>query len=155
MKGSTKSEALKEFTKKVIETIAYHPNEVEAKLKELYSQYVAEIMNVQNIKRWSARKTLSSTMLESDRTNELRVLEALKGSDYREGDRFYTFFRSDDTQCLAENFDGDYNKPRLLKNLFDTISIFDTVIPVKEWFINYSLKRNYKLLDNSSTTKVS
>lgn len=155
LKGSTKSEALKEFTKKVIETIAYHPNEVEAKLKELYSQYVAEIMNVQNIKRWSARKTLSSTMLESDRTNETKMLEAIKGSDYREGDRFYIYYKTDDSVSLAENFDGDYNKPRLLKNLRDTIEIFSTVIPTKEWFINYSLKRNYKLLDNSDTTKVS
>lgn len=158
LKGSTKSEALKEFTKKIIETIAYSENReiMNTELDRLYSQYVGEVMNVQDIKRWSARKTLSSTMQNSTRTNETKVMSAIEGSNYREGDRFFVYYKSDDSVCLAENFDGDYNKPRLLKNIWDTVSIFDTVLPVKDMFNNYSLKKNFqKLLDNSTESRLS
>lgn len=116
------------------------------RLQELYNNYVSEIMDIKEIKPWCSRKTLSSTMLESDRANETKVIEAIKGTDYREGDRFFTFYKSDDTICLAENFNGDYNKKRLLKNLYDTITIFDTVLPVKSLFPNHSLVRNFKIL---------
>lgn len=148
LKASTKSQALKDFTNDIIKIMVYTEKveDIEIKLKEIYDIYVEEVMNIKDIKRWSARKTLSSTMQKSERTNETKVLDAIKGSNYREGDRFYTFYKSDDSQCLAENFNGDYNKSRLLKNLFDTISIFDTVLPVKELFPNHSLKRNFKLL---------
>lgn len=148
LKATTKSQALKDFTNDVIKTMVHTENvdEIPVKLQEVYNKYVEEAMTVTDIKRWSARKTLSSTMQESTRTNETKVLEAIKGSNYREGDRFYTFYRSDDSLCLAENFDGDYNRTRLLKNLYDTITIFDTVLDVKKLFINHSLKKNYKVL---------
>jgi DNA polymerase elongation subunit (family B) len=156
LKGSTRPEAIKEFIKKTIDTMVYTENveQVNPKLQEVYDQYVQEAMNVDNIKRWSARKTLSSTMLASERANETKVIEAIKGSDYREGDRFFTYYKDDDSLGLSENFDGNYNKKRLLKNLHDTISIFDTVLPVKDLFKNYSLVKNYKSLDNPAPDKV-
>ncbi len=148
LKATTKSQALKDFTNDIIKTMVYTENvdEIPAKLQEVYAHYVEEAMNVKDIKRWSARKTLSSTMQESERTNETKVMDALKGSDYREGDRFFVYYKSDDTISLAERFDGDYNKSRLLKNLYDTISIFDTVLEVKKLFPNHSLKKNFKVL---------
>jgi DNA polymerase, archaea type len=158
LKGSTKAAALKEFTRKTIELMAYSETKEERELglKRLYADYVSEIINITEIKRWSARKTLSSTMINSTRTNETKVIEAIKGSNYREGDRFFVFYKEDDSLCLAENFDGNYNKSRLLKNLYDTITIFDTVLPVKELFTNYSLKKNFqKLVDNHAESKVS
>lgn len=120
-------------------------------LQELYQKYITKIMNietVEDIKEFSARKTLSSTMLESERTNETKVIDALKGSNYTEGDRFYVYYKPDDSLSLAENFDGEYNRVRLFRNLFDTISVLDTVLPVKELFPNYALKKNQKLLEN-------
>lgn len=157
LKASQKSEALKEMTKRFIETMAYTENrdEMLEKLKVLYDSYVAEAMEVTEIKRWSARKTLSSTMQESDRTNETRVVEAIKGTDYREGDRFHVFKMPDESLKLAEHFDGTYDKAHLLKNLFDTVKIFNTILPVKEMFPNHSLKKNYKiLLDKYTESKV-
>ncbi len=151
LKGSTKSEALKEFTKKIIDTMVYTEtvDEINPSLQKTYTDYVGEIMNVTEIKRWSARKTLSSTMLKSTRANETKVIDAIKGSDYREGDRFHTFYLPDESLCLSENFNGVYNKSRLLENIYDTVKIFGNVLPIKELFPNYSLKKNYKLLDNS------
>lgn len=150
LKGSTKSPALKEYTKKLIETLVFTPDTKEAhtKLVDLYNQYMVEICSIktaEDMKRWAVRKTYSAKIDESERTTEAKILAALQGSDYREGDRFYTFFKSDDSQCLVERFDGDYNKKRLLKNLYDTTMIFDTVLPA-ELFKNYSLVKNACLL---------
>jgi hypothetical protein len=86
-------------------------------------------------------------MLTSTRLNETKVMDALKGSNYTEGDRFFTFFKEDDTLCLVENFDGNYNKDRLYKSIHDTVSVFDTVLDVKTLFPNYALKKNKKLLE--------
>lgn len=156
LKGSSRPEAIKEFMKRTIDTMVYTPvDQVNSELQNLYSQYIDEAMNVYDIKRWSARKTLSSTMLVSERKNETSVIDAIKGSDYREGDRFWVYRKPDDTLCLAENFDGVYDKKQLLKNMWNTVEIFDTVLPVKELFKNYSLVKNYKLLDNPAESKVS
>jgi DNA polymerase elongation subunit (family B) len=155
LKASTKSEAMKEFTRRIIETLAYKPDSAHEELKKLYTEFVDEAMNITNIKRWSSRKTLSETMIKSTRKNETKVIDAIKGSDYREGDRFFVFPKADDTLCLCENFTGDYDKVHMLQNIWDTVSIFDTILPVKELFTNFSLKKNYKLLDNQQTSKVS
>lgn len=142
LKASTKSEALKEFINGTISDLLHLKTNEE--IQNNYNTYVQEIKNVDNIKRWSSRKTLSSTMMESERANETKVIDAIKGSNYKEGDRFFTFYKNDDSLCLAENFDGDYNRKRLFKQLYDTASIFDTVLPTKELFTNYSLVKNYK-----------
>jgi DNA polymerase elongation subunit (family B) len=148
LKGSTRPEAIKELIKTFIETMAYTEDrdEMQAKLQEIYCKYVEEAMNVTDIKRWSARKTLSSTMQESERKNETKVIDAIKGTDYREGDRFFVFRMPDESLRLAEHFDGVYDKPSLLKNIFNTAEIFDTVLPVKTLFPNHSLKKQFAKL---------
>ncbi len=144
LKDPKKSPALKEFINKMIDCLLFD----KTNYQEIYHSYVKEILNVTDIKRWASRKTLSSTMQESDRTNETRILDALEGSNYVEGDRFYTFFKSENEICLVENFIGEYDKSRLLKSLYNTASIFSTVLPTKELFINYSLKTKQKLLQD-------
>jgi DNA polymerase elongation subunit (family B) len=148
LKGSTRPEAIKELIKKFIETMAYIENReaMMEELQSLYNKYVAEAMTVTEIKRWSARKTLSSTMVESDRKNETRVMDAIKGSNYREGDRFHVYKLPDESLKLSEHFDGVYDKSHLLKNLYNTVEIFSYVLPVKTLFPNYSLKKNFKIL---------
>jgi DNA polymerase I len=145
IKASTKSAALKELITNVMKCLLYDASH--DKIKELYNSYVAEIKKIKDIKRWAARKTLSSTMQESERTNETKVMDAIKGSNYQEGDRFWVYYKPDDSLGLVENFDGEYNSTRLYKNLYDTIKIFETVIPVKELCVNYSLKKNQKLTE--------
>lgn len=146
IKASTKCPALKEYIKQVVDDLLYlKPIE---EMQQTYTNLVKEANFVDNITRWSSRKTLSSTMKESTRANETKVIDALKGSNYTEGDRFYTFFLNNDNLCLVENFTGDYNKIRLFKSIHDTVSIFETVLDVKTLFPNYALKRNQKLLEN-------
>jgi DNA polymerase elongation subunit (family B) len=147
LKASTRSTATKEFIKAVIDILVYTDNELDMheKLKKLYWDYVLEINDVKDITRFAARKTLSSKMEESERANETKVMDAIKGTDIKEGDRFHVFYKNDDTLSLVQNFNGDYNKIRLFKNLHDTIMIFGFVIP-QELFVNYALKKNQALL---------
>lgn len=157
LKGSTRPEAVKEMIKNFVEIMAYTENrdEIMDKLQRTYETFVYEAMNVQNIKRWSARKTLSSKMQESDRANETKVIDAIKGTDYREGDRFWVFKMPDESLKLAEHFDGTYDKTHLLKNLYNTVEIFSYVLPIKTLFPNYSLKKNFKnLLDKYPSSQV-
>jgi hypothetical protein len=146
IKASTKSPALKEFIKSILNCLLYEASHTQ--IREIYQSYAAEIKNITDIKRWAARKTLSSTMQESKRTNETKVMDALEGTDYQEGDRFWVYYKPDNTLGLVENFDGNYNSIRLYKNLYDTIKIFETVIPVKELCLNYSLKKNQQLTES-------
>jgi DNA polymerase elongation subunit (family B) len=151
LKAKTKAPALQELIQKTIEAMCYNntKEEVYDALKDLYNGYIKEANSIDSssIRRWSIRKTFSSTMKESERTNETKAMDALAGSKYVEGDRFHCFYLPDDSLCLTENFTGEYNRERLYKNIFDTISVFDTVLPVKELFLNYSLKKNLKLVD--------
>jgi DNA polymerase elongation subunit (family B) len=147
LKGSTKCEKLKTYMKQIVDIMVFSDLEqVNPDLKSLYSQYVSEIINITEMKPWSARKTLSSTLFASTRKNETRVVDALVGSDYREGDRCFMFRMPDESLKLAEHFKGEYCKESLLGNLWDTTCVFDTVIPVKDLFLNYSLKKHYKTL---------
>jgi DNA polymerase elongation subunit (family B) len=149
LKATTKCKALQEFLKKVFDVFVYTPEiaDISTNIQTIYNEYVHEIMTMPDISRWAARKTISSTMMESERPNETKVMDALEGSDYTEGDRVYVIYKSDDSLCLVENFDGDYNRKRLLKNLFDTVKVCDTILPVKELFPNYALVKNFSILE--------
>lgn len=141
LKDSKKEIAVKDFMKDVIYAIIHNTNNFE----EIYKKYILEAMNVTDIKRWSSKKTVTAKVFSSERKNETKIKDALNGSEYVEGDKVYLVFKNDDTLCLAENFDGDYNKNRLLKKLYDTSKVFNTILP-ENTFINYTLKRNEKKL---------
>lgn len=145
IKAKTKCPALQEFINKIIDLLVYD-KDINLKLMDLYKTYVREIVAIKDIKRWSARKTISERTLNSERTNESRIRDALKDTEYVEGDRAYFFFKDKDTLELVERFDGVYDKKRLLKNLYDTVWVFESVIDCELLFANYALKKHEKLL---------
>ena len=146
LKASTKCPALKELIKSIIDYLVYNDTIDNQALTKIYESYVKEATNVKDIKRWATRKTISDKVLESDRTNEAKVREAIAGTEIVEGDRCYVYYKEDSSLSLVENFDGNYNKTRLLKNVYDTAQIFDTVLDCDVLFLNYSLKRNQQKL---------
>lgn len=143
LKASTKEPALKEFIKAVIDSLLNDRDDFET----LYKKYALEAVNVKDIKRWASRKTISERVMKSERTNESKVRDAIAGEEVSEGDRKYFFYLPDDSLELAENFKGEYNKERLLKKLHDTSKIFSTILPTKDLFPNYTLKKNKALLE--------
>lgn len=145
IKASTKEPALKEFIQRIIDSMLNDKNNY----TEVYKDYVNEILNMKDIKRWASRKTITDKVLNAKRTNEQKVLDAINNSEYTEGDRIYTFFREDGTLELVENFKGNYSKDKLLEKLFKTAQTFKTVLDMG-LFPNYKLKRNKEALNDLS-----
>lgn len=143
LKATSKEKALKEFLDKVID---YLLNDKQSKVIELYNLYVKEAMNIKDINRWCSRKTISSKTKESTRANETKIVEALGDSNYSEGDRFYVYFKEDDSLGIADSFDGTYNKTKMVEKVYKTLLTFETVLDLKD-FPNYALKRNKLALD--------
>jgi hypothetical protein len=142
LKSSKTEPALKEFIHKIIDTILEEKHEY----LKIYEEYVNEILNIKDITRWASKKTLTSTTYESERANETKIINAIEGTEYKEGDRIYVYFDLEGNLKLVENFNNDHDIPRLLKKLHSTSKVFDAIIP-KGTFLNYSLKKNQELLN--------
>lgn len=144
LKSSKTETALKEFLHEVINDIVYDKQNLPA----IYNKYIQEIMSVQDIKRWSSKKSVTEKMEDSERTNEIKLREAIKDNpELTQGSKFWVFFRNDDSLCLAENFDGlDYNREKLLKKIHKTAQVFAGIMDTKTLFVDLSLKKNKALL---------
>jgi hypothetical protein len=141
LKDPKREPALKEFINAIIQSII----DKKYNYVELYEAYVREILNVKDIKRWCSKKTVTSKVMESERLNEIKIKEAIAGSEYREGDKIYLYYTPGDNLKLVENFDGRYNKTRLLKKVHNTIKIFANIVDMDQ-FINYSLVKQKEAL---------
>jgi len=153
LKATLKEKALQEFLKNTIQIILDNIDMeiIHKKTIELYDNYVKEIMSITDITRWASKKSITDKVLKNERTNEAKVREAIEDTEYVEGDKIYIYFREDGSISLVENFKNDHDRSKLLKKLYSTSETFETILPVKELFKNYSLKKNYKLLlDNLS-----
>lgn len=150
LKASQKEPALKEFIKRIIDSMLNSNDDY----YQIYMEYVKEISNIKDIKRWATRKTISDKTLSSERTNESRVRDALEGSEYVEGDRAHFFFKDKNTLELVERFNGEYDKDRLYGKLNDTSWVFETVLDCELLFPNFKLKRNKKELDMLLTNTI-
>ena len=144
IKATSKQPALKEFIKELINEML----EGNYDFISIYNKYVEEIMDIEDIKRWATKKTISSKVLAAKRTNEKVILDAIKDTEYQEGDRAYFYYKSDQTLSVVENYKKDYDKDRLLESLYKTATgTFNTVIDPKI-FLNYKLKRNKEALNS-------
>lgn len=148
LKSSKTEIALKEFLHAIIAEILNETYEY----TKVYNNYVKEILNVKDINRWASKKSLTSTTYQSTRANETKIIDAIKGTEYKEGDKIFTYFDKNDNLKLAENYENDHNIEKLVAKLYATSKIFTHITgkPVgllpKETFINYSLKKNEQLL---------
>lgn len=141
IKASNKSPALKQFIKDIIEAILTDKNNY----LEIYNNYAKEILSITDIKRWATKKSITDKVLNGTRLNETKVKDAIDNSEYKEGDKIYCYYNENDELILVENFKNDYSKKRLLKALYDTSKIFNTIID-KEIFKNYTLKKNCDII---------
>lgn len=144
LKSSTLEPALKYMLNRMIDAILF--DNIEG-MKAIYMEYVLHVRDgIANIKDWSSKKSLSPTTFNSKRKNETKIVDALVGSEYKSGDRIYVY-PFDDKLILAERFDGQYDKEVYYKKLYKTTERFATILPVKDMFTNFALKKNIKLLE--------
>lgn len=139
LRSSKMEPALREFLDECIKQLVH--DEPQEKLVETYNKYLKEALAVKDIKRWASKKTLTKKVETSERTNETKIKDAIAGSEYKEADKVYLYFKPDQSLALAEHFDGVYNIDRLLEKLFKTTQVFKNIIDTKSLFKNYKLKK--------------
>lgn len=146
LKSSTLEPLLKQLLGEFIDELVR--GHEDANLINIYHKYIRMIRDYNvDIKDIAKKMQLSPTTFNSTRANETKVIDAIKGTEYKSGDRIYVYATKDDTLKLAEHYDNDYNMDGYLKKLFNTTKRFETILPVRELFKNYALKKNKKELE--------
>lgn len=137
LKATMKEPALKEFIKNVVDLLLEDKRE---EVVALYHKYVKEIFSITEMARWVSKKTVTEKVLDAERTNEQKVLDAIEDTDYTIGDKILVYFNKEKELKLLEKWNNDHDEPTLLGKLYKTTLIFENVI-AKDKFKNYSLKR--------------
>lgn len=138
LKSSKIEPALKDLQKEIINAIIFNTNNY----TEIYNKYVREACNIKDIHRWASKKSISEKTMTSERANETKIIDALAGKEWSEGDKVYMFFKESGELACVEDFDGNYDKDKMLEKIFKTCEIFKNVLNCKELFPNYKLKKN-------------
>lgn len=139
-------------------------------LVSIYEKYIKESQDIQDIKRWVTKKTISKAIFTSERENEKKVRDAIRGKTFSEGDKIWIFndidglrqkmakgepqfykkngepIMVDNTVLrLEEDWCGKYDKSHYLKRVHDTLKILTNIID-EAIFIDYTKKSSGKLL---------
>lgn len=146
LKSSTLEPIIKKMLQRMVDVLLEDNKE---EMVRIYHEHIRTVRDgIEDIRPWSKKLTLSPKTFNSERLNETKIVDAIKGTEYKSGDRIYVYTKPDDTLRLVEKYDGEYDKPTYLQKLFKATSRFETVLPVKEMFLNYSLKKNKIALEN-------
>lgn len=136
----------------------------------IYKDYVKEVLNIKDINRWATKKSITQKLFESDRANETKVVDAIKGKDFQIGDKIFLYSTVDGevpemkkgvpvvykktglTKMipnkilrLSEEYDGKYNVDHYLKRVRDTVEILGNIVDM-DTIPNYNNVAGKKLL---------
>ena len=140
LKSATLEPAIKDFLNEIIDYLLNTEIIENSRLITIYENFIVKACSINDIKPWASKKTLSSTTFSSKRANETKIIQAIQGTDYREGDKVWTFFKEDGSLELIERFTGDYDKLVMVEKLYKASSRFWTILD-KSIFLDYSLKK--------------
>ncbi len=112
---------------------------------DIYTKYVLLVENVTDIRPWCKKLTISKKTLTGTRENEAKPRRAIEGSDYREGDKIYVFYDTNQELVLIENYKGSYDKVKLYQDLYNATKKFASVID-RDQFLNFKLVKNQNIL---------
>lgn len=143
---SSKAEiAVKELQKKILDAIVAD-NYSEEKIHDIYCDYIKEIHNLADIKRWVSRKTITQKVLMSKRKNETSIVEAITDLNKLEvGNKVWLYYNTDGVLQDVDNYSGNHDTKRLLKKIFSGTRVFCSFLDMK-LNINFSLKTQYPKL---------
>jgi hypothetical protein len=145
LKSSTLEPKIKQMIQQMVDALLEDNQE---KMVNTYHENIRIIRDgIDDIKLWAKKLTLSPKTFDSPRLNETKIVQAIVGTEYKSGDRIFVYTKPDDTLKLAEHYDGEYDKDTYYEKLYKATLRFETVLPVKEMFLNYSLKKNKKHLE--------
>lgn len=138
---------------------------------DIYHKYIIEACNIQDIDRWSTKKSITKKVLDPTRTNEQKILDAVD-DDIREGDKVYLYtaldglkqkivkgelvFKKSGEPHMVENlvlkqtkdWIKDEHKMHYIKRVHMTMNIFKEVldIPKLKKYHNVGEKKNLDIL---------
>jgi len=143
LKGTNREKALTEFLNNVIMLLLNN------KRDHIFNDYNAVAKEIEagfeDINQWAMKKTVTKAVLNPERAQESKVLDAIQNVDYQEGDKVYLYCKDKDTLQLAKEFDGEYDKATYFKKLHNTLKIFETLVD-PTLYPNYGLGRNKTLI---------
>ena len=142
LKGVMKEKALQEMLNDVIIALLGKKRD---HIFHLYQRYANEIKSIEDINRWTMKKTITKAVLNPERKQEQKILDAVSDIHIQEGDKVRLFSIDGDTLARAEQFDGTYDKNIYFQKLHDTLDIFSTLIDTS-LFPNYKTGRNKDLI---------
>lgn len=127
-------------------------------LDTIYERYVQEAREIKEIKRWAVKKSITEKLLESDRANETKVVDALEGLEFSVGDKIFVFNKIEgEVQAVekgepvfykktglpkmipnrvlktVDSFDGDYDKIHYLERVHATLKTLSQVVDIKQF----------------------
>jgi DNA polymerase I len=141
------------------------------KLVDIFHKYIKEANNIQDINRWTVKKTVTKKVLTGERTNETKVMDALKGQTLQEGDKIWVYNALDGmTQAYAkgepvtykdgtpkmienrilklpEAWTKDEDKLHYVERVYKTTEILSNLLDMKK-FTKFHLVKNRDLLTN-------
>jgi hypothetical protein len=137
------------------------------KLLDLYNEYIKEVHHITDISRWASKKTVTESVLNPERTQEQKMLEALKGEDLQMGNKFWVYFSEEEKEemvpqykkingvktevgfvkktyidyplKLQKHWNNDHSVSKLVAKVYKTLEIFENVINLDQ-FPKYHLK---------------
>lgn len=144
LKSSTLEPMIKGMVTEMIEAIVF---DKVSELKDIYHKYIKLASNIKDIKPWAKKVSLSATVFKSERANETKIVDAIEGSEYVEGDKVWLYYTPEGKLKLVERFEDDYDRDVFYEKLFKASQRFSTIMDTKSLFLNYSLKRSKPLLE--------
>lgn len=158
LKSSTMEPALKEMLNEFINALVFDRQQ---DLPAIYDKYIQIALNITEIKPWCTKKTLSPTTYNSERKNETDIVDAVRGTEYKSGDKVYLYAKTKLIELdefyksgakkgqrktksvkeygLLENFDGVYDVQCYTDKVHATTKRFSTVIDTSI-FKKYNIK---------------
>ncbi len=167
-KDTKKEPALKYMLKEYIDSLISYGIDYE-RLVPIFQKYTKEAMNIQDINRWTVKKTVTKKVLTGERTNETKVMDALKGQTLQEGDKVWVYnaldgmiqayakgepvFYKDGAPKMVPNevlkvpavWSKDENKLHYVERVYKTTEILSNLLDMSK-FPKYHLKKNEQAL---------
>ena len=167
IKDSKKEPALQEMLDAYIEDLIFYNGD---NITEIYLSYIKEAKNITDISRWSMKKNITKAVLTSPRSNETKILDALAGTEVREGDKVFLYcdidgevqeskkgelvFLANGNPKMIENrvlrlvdrWTGTYDIEHMLTRVYETTDILNNVVDMSK-IVKYHLKGNRKKLE--------
>lgn len=111
----------------------------EEKINKIYKEYIKEIHNMKDISRWTKKITITESVLNPQRTNEQKILDAIDPEEVQMGDKLYFFFAEDCSLKQEKDWTGQHHRGKMCAKIYNTLKIFENVINIKD-YKKYHLK---------------